>query len=1101
MNKKVALSLLSATVFASMTASAFAAPKSGVYMGGDVDRYYALTDLFKLNDAGYAKFQSDLAKTKFENLIFVDHDGKGASLKEILSSTQDFEKIKRDLKQTDFEGEYAKSNLDGTNGESYDPRKDITPEPTGELKVESVSAINSKGESVALNNATNIDANAHVVLKFPVALDQNTVNLNTIKLVEASGAQVAGQYTYNNFTKTVTFVPAAVLKDATKYTLTVTKDVKSSDGKVFAESKYEFTTDSKAVVSRLQVVNAIITNNGDRATAGGDDTLGAGETVVLTFNKDVDPATVTTSTIKLYDETNKRYVTEDDGVITYNSANRTATFTLGGNESITNATIRVEAKGLKTLAGADVAEFSKSFVLGGPVQPAVQNNLNGAQNVYPKLQAATINGQYQAGFRASFVFNRAMNASTINDNTVEIREAGSTVGIPTTVTFDSAAGLLTITPKADLKDRQQYTIWFDTRNIKDANGVAITDPQVSFTTGDFTRPTVAETTPANAATNVVESNSIRIKFSEPIDRNTVAIQNAVANQLGANQSIVLVDSNNNGFNLNGTLSYEDADKVLVINTAGLNLQRNTTYTVKLNGGIDAGAITDRANVNGAGLALDSDYEFTFTTRVADTGIPTVQSVKVGSNDLEGRYNVRNNADIVVTFDEAVQAPAQSVVAAFVDTTGQAANINVAIENVTFRNGNKEMVIPANQLGNLVSADGQDSAYRLTIQNLRDTAGNVMLPKVVQFTSGPAPTVTPGVVDADGDGQIGQGENTSVAYATGVAVNAGFQVTINDGQNGSGVASSTVNENTLYIREKGTTDKVPAQIIAGANGSYIIDPIGDLKENAEYEIVVEGVKDNAGNTATSATYSFKTVSNARPTVTIDPAEGSTNVPVTTEVKVTFNMAMNVQSINSNTIQLWIDADGDGAINGQEAAIPARVTYDTATKTATLKPVSALAPNAVYSVIVNVDNPNTAGQFEGVVSANNTTLARAAVETFQTEAQAAQTKLVSAKHIEVGTNDGLANDKLVLTFSSALDQTTVEQQAANALNDISFSADTGIVAGDIASYTLAKNDTQLIITFASANVTGTITDGFSTVSATSLDDVNGVVVDGSEVTIEK
>lgn len=142
MNKKVALSLLSATVFASMTASAFAAPKSGVYMGGDVDRYYALTDLFKLNDAGYAKFQSDLAKTKFENLIFVDHDGKGASLKEILSSTQDFEKIKRDLKQNDFEGEYAKSNLDGTNGESYDPRKDITPEPTGELKVESVSAIN-----------------------------------------------------------------------------------------------------------------------------------------------------------------------------------------------------------------------------------------------------------------------------------------------------------------------------------------------------------------------------------------------------------------------------------------------------------------------------------------------------------------------------------------------------------------------------------------------------------------------------------------------------------------------------------------------------------------------------------------------------------------------------------------------------------------------------------------------------------------------------------------------------------------------------------------------------------------------------------------------
>lgn len=174
MNKKVALSLLSATVFASMAASAFAAPKSGVYMGGDVDRYYALTDLFKLNDAGYAKFQSDLAKTKFENLIFVDRDGKGASLKEILSSTQDFEKIKRDLKQNDFEGEYAKSNLDGTNGESYDPRKDITPEPTGDLKVESVSAINSTSIKLDLNKEVTLTAaNVTVDGAAPTAVAQS----------------------------------------------------------------------------------------------------------------------------------------------------------------------------------------------------------------------------------------------------------------------------------------------------------------------------------------------------------------------------------------------------------------------------------------------------------------------------------------------------------------------------------------------------------------------------------------------------------------------------------------------------------------------------------------------------------------------------------------------------------------------------------------------------------------------------------------------------------------------------------------------------------------------------------------------------------------
>lgn len=230
MNKKVALSLLSATVFASMAASAFAAPKSGVYMGGDVDRYYALTDLFKLNDAGYAKFQSDLAKTKFENLIFVDHDGKGASLKEILSSTQDFEKIKRDLKQNDFEGEYAKSNLDGTNGESYDPRKDITPEPTGDLKVESVSAINPLELQVKFNQA--VDADSAVDLSnYVITVNGTKYGTGFTALATLLDATPNNNVAYNEDTKTVTFRLAAgnKLSNGTKYTIDVKDGVLSED--------------------------------------------------------------------------------------------------------------------------------------------------------------------------------------------------------------------------------------------------------------------------------------------------------------------------------------------------------------------------------------------------------------------------------------------------------------------------------------------------------------------------------------------------------------------------------------------------------------------------------------------------------------------------------------------------------------------------------------------------------------------------------------------------------------------------------------------------------------------------------------------------------
>ncbi|NRR19251.1 SwmB domain-containing protein [Brevibacillus sp. MS2.2] len=142
MNKKVALSILSATVVASMASSAFAAPKSGVYLGGDVDRYYELRDLFNLTDAGKTKFAADMGVTSFDKLIYVDFDGKGASLREIMNG--EFSKVKRDLKKSDFEGVYTKANLDGSNGATYDPRNDAIDGAVGELKVESVTALNAK---------------------------------------------------------------------------------------------------------------------------------------------------------------------------------------------------------------------------------------------------------------------------------------------------------------------------------------------------------------------------------------------------------------------------------------------------------------------------------------------------------------------------------------------------------------------------------------------------------------------------------------------------------------------------------------------------------------------------------------------------------------------------------------------------------------------------------------------------------------------------------------------------------------------------------------------------------------------------------------------
>lgn len=164
MNKKVTLSLLSATVFASMAASAFAAPTQGVYMGGSVDKFYKLDDLFNLSAAAKKQFVVDMNAANpdldFKNLVFVDFDGKGAKFSEILAAGT-LPKAKRDLTKADFEGSYVTVNLDGSNGASYDPRNDAVDVPTGDLKVESVSAINATtltinfGAAVDTTTATN----------------------------------------------------------------------------------------------------------------------------------------------------------------------------------------------------------------------------------------------------------------------------------------------------------------------------------------------------------------------------------------------------------------------------------------------------------------------------------------------------------------------------------------------------------------------------------------------------------------------------------------------------------------------------------------------------------------------------------------------------------------------------------------------------------------------------------------------------------------------------------------------------------------------------------------------------------------------------------
>jgi len=139
--KQLALSVMSTALVASMAASAFAAPKAGVYIGGDVDKYYS----FEAMGLNMDTFLDEMIDT-VPDVLYVSKDGeaKGGNLAELLfvsNPKSHFVDVTTEM-ANDIGGEagFYEVSEDGTVSET---KKPFDPEVTpGELKVESVSAIN-----------------------------------------------------------------------------------------------------------------------------------------------------------------------------------------------------------------------------------------------------------------------------------------------------------------------------------------------------------------------------------------------------------------------------------------------------------------------------------------------------------------------------------------------------------------------------------------------------------------------------------------------------------------------------------------------------------------------------------------------------------------------------------------------------------------------------------------------------------------------------------------------------------------------------------------------------------------------------------------------
>jgi hypothetical protein len=170
-------------------------------------------------------------------------------------------------------------------------------------------------------------------------------------------------------------------------------------------------------------------------------------TVAVVFNEDMDPNTISTSTIELRNASNALV----SATVSYDGSTKTATLKPSG--SLTNlhtysAKVKSGVSGVKDASGNALAtdyDWSFTTVVGDITPPTVSSvtPANGATGV---LVGSTI----------SAVFSEAMDASTINSSTIELRNSSSVL-VAGTVSYNAGTRTVTLTPSAALANSHLYT--------------------------------------------------------------------------------------------------------------------------------------------------------------------------------------------------------------------------------------------------------------------------------------------------------------------------------------------------------------------------------------------------------------------------------------------------------------------------------------------------------------------------------------------------------------------------------------------------------------------------------------------------------------------
>ena len=784
------------------------------------------------------------------------------------------------------------------------------------------------------NSSSTHAASDNIILTFNTAIrkasdnsdltDSNVDAHITLKDANSSGSNINFDATIDASDRVITINPSSDLNSSQVVYVAIGNTVENVCNTALSASSATFTTAD----STDPVLSS--SSPADEATAIAVDT-----NIVLTFNEAVDAESGNIIIVK----------SEDGSTVETIDVTGSQVSGSGSTEITINPSVTLDGQTAYHLTIDETAFDDSSSNSYAGISDTSTINFTTADVTAPTVTFNPADSDTGVGRDSNI--NIEFNEAIVNADTSEITSSniasliilkdsnsnGSDLAFSATIDTDKK--IITIDPNNNFSLGQ--TVYVSISAVEDASANETSLSSSTFTVTS-TGETIATIIPADSSINVLASSNITIGFNTAIrNLNDTEITNDNIHSL-----ITLKDTDTNGTDIPFTISINTAKKVITINPIS-DLSSGQNIYVAIGATVEDAFDNATTAASSSFTIIDNAVPiFTFNPADLDTNVVVSSNIIITFNELIRNINnstlTDSNVDSLITLKDE-------------DSSGSNITFNATIDE-------DKKIITINPTNNFNS----EQVIYLAIAAVEDQAGNATAATNISFTARDSDPPAVSFFPSNSDVNVLRNSDITISF-TEVIRN------LNDSPITDANIDSLI---TLKQSNSSGADILFDAVVDSTKENITITPTSNLPLNqVVYVAIGASVEDEWDNAITASSASFTTIDD-RLSVTFDPADGTTGLPVNTNVIMTFSDA--IRHLDDSLIT---SANVDDLITLEYSfsgsPIPFDATIDTAKKIITINPTNNLIPgDIIYVSIDSVENSSdvATGLAAGTFSVDDT-----------------------------------------------------------------------------------------------------------------------------------